>query len=751
MLFISIIILALVAALPSFFISQLPENCYNRISALVLLFCVILTFNSLNLESIGSGVAIFGGLYHVTIISQFMDVVLFTTASFILIAWPLIIFNKKVNKKVLSSEGILSPDYSSLQKEGLEKHLHKNKDDNLINSNLNFTISSSLSDSINLTLNNKKEIKNISYSTNYSIIILFSIFGASLLVSCYDLISMYLSIELQSFAVYVLATLYKNSDTSTSAGLKYFLLGGLSSCFILFGAGLIYTFTGLTNFESIYSLISVSEINSIVDSSPQIKGLGLSLNTYFGVGGGGFFLGIIFILVGFLFKISAAPLHNWSPAKHFGKMLWWVKLSNSGDTLKLIIPNYNWKIISGWINHSGTVTSYKMSENEMGYRGSKSVFLSNTVKEQRVDGSYFEYKSKLRCTLMGFERNYRIKIPSKQLNMLSFSTLIDNKNQFNNLSLLNPWFLTGLVDAEGCFLIDVRQDAKYKVKWRVSCSFQLKLHIKDIALLEQIKNTLGVGTITKDKVNTANFNVWSIKEMQVIIDHFEKYPLVTCKVSDYLLFKKCFEIIKDREHLTEKGLLKILGLKYYQNLGLSEKLKKSFPEIIPVNRPQQKIKGHLDPFWISGFTSGDGSFYLEVSEKKSKVNSKVHRKVVLVYSICLHSRDEEIIRGLVNYFKSLENPSVANLELKKDTVPEATNYILKTDNTIRLIFRKFSDIVNIIIPFFEKYPLEGKKSLDFEDFKKVAEFVKIKDHLTLEGYNKIKDINSTMNLRRPWS
>ena len=56
---------------------------------------------------------------------------------------------------------------------------------------------------------------------------------------------------------------------------------------------------------------------------------------------------------------------------------------------------------------------------------------------------------------------------------------------------------------------------------------------------------LGVGTITKDKLNTANFNVWSIKDIQIIINHFDKYPLVTAKHYDYLIFKQCFEIIKN--------------------------------------------------------------------------------------------------------------------------------------------------------------------------------------------------------------
>ena len=260
MIFLSLIILILITALPSFF-NNLPENCYNRISAIVLLFCAILTFNTLNLESIGSGIAIYGGLFHITIISQFMDIILFIIAGLILISWPLIKYNA--------------------------------------------------SDINNINIEEKETIivgkENRSYSTNYSLIVLFSLLGSSLLISCYDLISMYLSIELQSFAVYILATLYKNSESSTSAGLKYFLLGGLSSCFILFGAGLIYSLTGLTNLESIYSLISVSEINLLSLDTIRPEAFG-NLPT-----AGGFFLGIIFIIVGLLFKIAAAPLHNWSP------------------------------------------------------------------------------------------------------------------------------------------------------------------------------------------------------------------------------------------------------------------------------------------------------------------------------------------------------------------------------------------------------------------------------------------------------
>ncbi len=130
-----------------------------------------------------------------------------------------------------------------------------------------------------------------------------------------------------------------------------------------------------------------------------------------------------------------------------------------------------------------------------------------------------------------------------------------------------------------------------------------------------------MGTVTKNKLNMANYSVWSVKELQIIIDHFDKYPLITVKASDFLLFKQCIEIIKKGEHLTEKGLLEILGLKSYLNLGISDKLKKSFPNIIPFNRPQHNLKSIQNPNWVAGFTSGDGSFYLHFSEKNSPIST----------------------------------------------------------------------------------------------------------------------------------
>jgi NADH-ubiquinone oxidoreductase chain 2 len=136
----------------------------------------------------------------------------------------------------------------------------------------------------------------------YPMIIVFTTIGASFLISSTNLVSLYLAIELQSFAVYILAALYRNSESATAAGLKYFLLGALSSAFILLGSSLIYGYTGLTNLDAISSLVSISSSSSITDFQ---EGWGVTL-------------GLVIMTIGFLFKIASAPFHNWAPDVYDG-------------------------------------------------------------------------------------------------------------------------------------------------------------------------------------------------------------------------------------------------------------------------------------------------------------------------------------------------------------------------------------------------------------------------------------------------
>jgi NADH-ubiquinone oxidoreductase chain 2 len=99
----------------------------------------------------------------------------------------------------------------------------------------------------------------------YPLIILFIISGAVFLISTSDLVSIFLSIELQSYGLYILSTIYRNSELSTTGGLIYFLLGGLSSCFILLGTSLLYANSGTTNMDGFYIITSLSDISKDID------------------------------------------------------------------------------------------------------------------------------------------------------------------------------------------------------------------------------------------------------------------------------------------------------------------------------------------------------------------------------------------------------------------------------------------------------------------------------------------------------
>jgi hypothetical protein len=141
------------------------------------------------------------------------------------------------------------------------------------------------------------------------------------------------------------------------------------------------------------------------------------------------------------------------------------------------------------------VTSHKMMETEMGYRGSKSVSISPTVKEQRVDGSWCITAISqsntavmyLRCTLMGCESSYQVRILSKQLSIRTFSS---SSLTPQPMPRIDPWFITGFSDAEGSFIVTVLPNKESKLGWRVSAYFSI--HIQDIVDVALYLNKLEI-------------------------------------------------------------------------------------------------------------------------------------------------------------------------------------------------------------------------------------------------------------------
>lgn len=127
---------------------------------------------------------------------------------------------------------------------------------------------------------------------------------------------------------------------------------------------------------------------------------------------------------------------------------------------------------------------------------------------------------------------------------------------------LNAYFITGFSDAEGCFYVKISKNKKCLTGWKVELVFIICLHKKDQALLEMIKSSLGgVGNIVKHGKDSIQFKVSSVKGLSVIINHFYKYPLITQKRADYVLFKQAFNLISNKEYLTNEGLQKLVAIK----------------------------------------------------------------------------------------------------------------------------------------------------------------------------------------------
>lgn len=128
----------------------------------------------------------------------------------------------------------------------------------------------------------------------YPVLIILAAFGMAMMVSANDLIALYMGVETQSLALYILASFNRDSRRSTEAGLKYFVLGALSSCLLLYGASLIYGFSGATDFDT---------IRRITDAEGANPGL---------------VIGMVFLISGLAFKVSAAPFHMWTPDVYEG-------------------------------------------------------------------------------------------------------------------------------------------------------------------------------------------------------------------------------------------------------------------------------------------------------------------------------------------------------------------------------------------------------------------------------------------------
>lgn len=347
-----------------------------------------------------------------------------------------------------------------------------------------------------------------------------------------------------------------------------------------------------------------------------------------------------------------------------------------------------------------------------------SLFISNILEALRLQNNLIFQIQSYSSFNSDSQSSIQIDI-SKDSPRYSFN----NKNTF----YLNPDYLTGFVDggAAGGFSLSIYKQGKNLTGWQVKPIFSISLHNKDIKLLEAIQRTLKTGKIYKHGVDSMQYRVSSLKNLQIITDHFDSYPLITQKSADYLLFKQAIAIIKNKEHLSREGLLKLVGIKATLNWGLSDKFKESFPLAKPVVRPSViynplnvRIK-NLN--WIRGFIEAEGCFQVIIQNNKN---------VSLKFSLTQHIKDEELLKDIVTYLNY------------------GRYYKTPTRDEGQYLVTVFSDINDKLIPFLNEYPLLGVKKEDYLDFVQIAELIKSKAHLTDEGLERIKLIKSNINRKR---
>jgi NADH-ubiquinone oxidoreductase chain 2 len=236
---------------------------FSRIGLLIIFYSILSSIMSFHITYLQKGIGLYGGLFNVTSITHTFQIFIFLICGIILLLTAF--YPRKKHKG----------DYAP-----------------------NNTIKK-IKQYINI-INKASEQHTI---IEYALIMIFVVTGATLLITSSDLGSVYLCVELQSFSLYIICALHRNSESSTGSALTYFLLGGLASCFILLGVALVYANSGLTNLDNIYAIISDSE--SYMDFSVWYMDIYM-------------FYAFLLISTGFLFKIAAAPFHWWSPDVYDG-------------------------------------------------------------------------------------------------------------------------------------------------------------------------------------------------------------------------------------------------------------------------------------------------------------------------------------------------------------------------------------------------------------------------------------------------
>lgn len=265
------------------------------------------------------------------------------------------------------------------------------------------------------------------------------------------------------------------------------------------------------------------------------------------------------------------------------------------------------------------------------------------------------------------------------------------------------------------------------IGWTIEPCFIITLSVRDLELLNSIKDFFSVGSVSvvgKD----ARFRVRSRADLNVIIAHFNKYPLQTTKVINFVYFCEILNLINQKVHTSVSGLLKLASMVNKLNNPLSENLLTKLTMLGPLPNAEFEIPSNslqkvesLNPYWISGFATGEGSFTY-FARKRVNASGITVKDYSLVFEVSQRTQDLQILNLIASYLN-------------------AGSVYTDTKGISRYRLRMNKDNMALLFSFFDKYSLKGHKLLQYSVWAKALHFLnsEVKSDIKKERLSKLID------------
>jgi len=296
---------------------------------------------------------------------------------------------------------------------------------------------------------------------------------------------------------------------------------------------------------------------------------------------------------------------------------------------------------------------------------------------------------------------------------------------------LNPWYVTGLTDSDGCFSVSISRSKTFKLGWSVFIVFTIIAtnNPANMRMLEEVNAFFGnIGTIyTSERDNSVTLYIRGLTNCLIVRAHFLSYPLLTYKLVHFILWSNILDLMAKGEHLTLEGLLKIVAFKMHFRLGLSANLIEAFPNFIPITCPAYLPNlALLNIHWLCGFITGDGNFFINVVNSSKTLLGSTYR---ISINITQHA--------------------ISLIVLEQIKLFLGMGYLTNSKNIHLFTISSISNI-NAFIKLVEDSNAKfgGSKELDYIDFCKSVKLISSKEHLTKSGLEQLKQIVDEIKSRR---